>query len=73
MKIPVILHSRIGLGVVWFIHLSHSGGYEVLLQCALNCIPVMTNEVATLFIGHLDIPFYVRGGFCKFSNCACLI
>ena len=57
MKIPVILHSTIGLGVVWLIHLSHSGGYEVLLQCSLNCIPVMTNEVVTLFIGHSDIRF----------------
>ena len=73
MKIRVILHSRTGLGVVWLIHFGHSGGYEVLLQCALHIIPVMTNEVATFFIGYLDILFYVHGGFCKFSNCACLI
>lgn len=73
MKILVILYSRIEVGVVWLIHVSHSAGYEVLLQHALNCISVMTNEVVTLFIGHLDILFYVHGGFCKFSNCACFI
>ena len=44
--------------MVSLLHLSHSDGYEVLLQCVLICIPMMTNEVATLFIGHLDILFY---------------
>lgn len=51
------------------LHLSHSDRYEVLLQCVLICIPMMTNEVATLFIGRLAILLQSAcGGFCTFSN-----
>lgn len=38
----------------------------MLLQCALNCIPVMTNDVGDPSIGHLDILFMSMEDFANF-------